>query len=68
MANVLWNVVAPVNLMETQRIIGELEYATVNTLLEVVFRKLFGLKAEWVETLLAKNFQSSCQIFPKECF
>jgi len=51
--NVFWNVISPINVSETQRFIGEVESSALNTAIEVLFRKMFGLKANWIETFLA---------------
>ena len=50
--NVLYNTISPVNLMDYKRIAGETEAALVNGLIEVLVRKILGLKAEWIETIL----------------
>ena len=44
-----------VNITDYKRFSGEIEVAILNTLLEVLFRKLMGLKSEWVETFLANK-------------
>ena len=53
--NSFWNVLSPFNITDYKRFSGEIELAILNTLLEVLFRKLMGLKSDWVETFLANK-------------
>ena len=53
--NIFWNVVDPIDVSDTKRLMGEVEIAALNTAFEVAVRYLFGLKPEFVNTFLANK-------------